>query len=113
MKTVIIMRGPSGAGKSTWIDNYTFRGGDEVEKLQHEVMICSADHYFEDPTRLVVDTGKSFYNFDPSKLQEAHASCMKKFIEAIAGECKTIILDNNNIRKHEYCNYELLARTNG
>jgi predicted kinase len=39
----------------------------------HEnLMVCSADHFFLDAA------GK--YNFDPRKLPEAHAACLRKFV---------------------------------
>lgn len=100
---VIILSGISGSGKSTY-----------AEKIRQDhngiTQTCSADHYFE-------KDGK--YNFDPSKLGEAHAACMFKFADllhrAMMGEHRidrdldVIIVDNTNLSAVELAPYVALA----
>ena len=77
MSHVIILSGVSGSGKSTY-----------AKSLKAD-MIVSADNYFLD------ENGK--YNFDLSKLGDAHADCFKKFVLSIYFHChKLILVDNTN-----------------
>lgn len=94
---VIILRGCSGAGKSTF-SKKELEGRDP-----DKVVICSADHYFED--------GAGNYNFDPKKLPNAHASCGKKFTEAVRelDDSHTIFVDNTNTTGWEACPYAAVA----
>lgn len=85
---VIILSGIPGSGKSTY--SKQFLGA----------TICSADQYF-------MRTGT--YKFDPSKLGEAHGSCLKKFIEACQGR-GTIIVDNTNTSAMEIAPYFAVAQ---
>jgi predicted kinase len=57
MKTLYIIRGVPGSGKSTFAK----------ELVRAEFLVCEADKYFID------DEGN--YNFDGSKLKEAHEWC--------------------------------------
>ena len=78
---VVILRGGSGAGKSTWIR----------KNFPSELTtIYSADNFFME--------GDGKYNFDPSKLAEAHNRCLINFIKPITGaNCAGIaIVDNTN-----------------
>jgi predicted kinase len=63
-KTLIILRGIPGAGKSTFA-NFIWESG----------VIFEADQYFYD------DEGN--YNFDASKLREAHAQCQQRVENAM------------------------------
>jgi len=94
MKKVIILSGPPGCGKSSW-----------RRKKHPEAVACSADHFFTD------DDGS--YHFDPTKLGEAHASCMHEFIDLVFTGTKIIVVDNTNIHKWERDNYVLLAEKMG
>jgi len=91
---VIIMQGTPGSGKST-----------EASGFGPDATIVSADHYFEDPI-----TGE--YRFNPAKLGEAHASCMRSFLRACedASAASVIVVDNTNITIDQMSPYYLVAR---
>jgi len=91
MKTLIVMRGPSGSGKSSYA-NDTWPGCTR----------CSADDYF-------YNTKTDQYEFDPTKLGQAHQWCLNKVLNALLAGDKYVVLDNTNIHKWEYENYELIA----
>lgn len=96
---VIILVGPSGAGKSTYIANY-------MRERTEVAASCSADHFFIDAD------GK--YNFDRNKLGEAHASCLRSFIEnvsywATSNGC-IVFVDNTNTTKEELAPYIAVSR---
>jgi len=77
------MRAVSGAGKSTFINNYIKNNKDKVIK------VVSADHYF-------IENGK--YNFDFSKLHQAHMQCQNNFEKYIKDDKVNIIfVDNTNL----------------
>lgn len=87
MNEVIILRGVPGSGKSTFI-----------KKFYPEATVVSADKYFHDP-----ETGE--YNFDPTKLHEAHHQCQVEFKRAVAKGVRQIVVDNTNIRLSEFKPY--------
>lgn len=100
MSKVIIMRGPSGCGKGTWI-----------QKHVPEAFVVSADNFFMKPCSYPTSNptfnfhGKMYeYVFDPSKLGEAHAQCMFRFINLIRNPCSNplIVVDNTNIHHWEF-----------
>lgn len=98
MKTVIILCGISGSGKST-----------RIAKLYPEAAVCSADHYF------MVD---GEYRFDPSKLPQAHGSCLKQFVSCLQGRLPdgqppTVVVDNTNTTVAEVAPYAALALAYG
>jgi predicted kinase len=95
-KTVVIMSGLPGSGKSYY-----------AAKLAAEcsATVCSADDYF------VTSGGE--YAFDPSKLGEAHAACMRRFAEALLFGYQTVIVDNTNTTALEIAPYYALARAFG
>lgn len=87
-KKLIILRGLPGSGKS------------EISWMFWEAMgavVCSADFYFDD--------GTGGYEFNPTKLQDAHKSCWNDFEEAIALEASLIVIDNTNTRESEFHHY--------
>jgi predicted kinase len=95
MKKVILMRGPSGAGKSTYIkENFP------------NARVCSADNFFM-KSEVIDGEATDVYDFDPTKIGEAHAWCMNKFIQALSNGCKnqTIVVDNTLIHLWECQNY--------
>jgi len=116
MRNVIIMRGPSGCGKSTWI-----------QENAPDAIVVSADHFFEheisnaeaeltrNPLRKVFDENEHIieYRFNPTKLGEAHASCLRKFIGLLSSGAANIVVDNTNVHLWEYENYVLLAKQAG
>jgi len=88
-RQVIVMQGLSGSGKTTWA-NTNFPNA----------TVVSADSYF---TR----SGK--YEFDPKQLGRAHARCLSRFIRALDRGDTTIVVDNTNTERWEWCNYTKLA----
>ena len=94
VKTVIIMVGLPGSGKSTFI-----------KKLPTAPVICSADNYFETP--------EGGYNFDATKLGNAHTQCRNKAALAMHQQKPTIVIDNTNLTDKEREPYETLAEQNG
>jgi predicted kinase len=96
MKKVVIMRGPSGSGKSTYI-----------KENHSDATVVSADHYFIRTNR---ETGEEEYVFNPMKLSVAHSTCLRKFIEALQTDSKTVVVDNTNIHLWEFENYIAIAK---
>lgn len=99
MKKVIIMRGIAGSGKDSYIQNRFFKST-VARSGEKKVKVCSADDYF-------VKHGK--YVFDPSKLAEAHSTCYRAFLDAVASEYNIIVINNTNIHRWEYANYDYAA----
>ena len=88
---VVILQGIPGSGKSSY-----------AASLPGEVVICSADHYF-------LKDGK--YKFDRFKLPEAHASCMRTFVETVRkGGDVTVVVDNTNPTINEVLPYYVVAK---
>lgn len=84
-RRVVIMRGISGCGKSTYTRTH-FPGA----------KVYSADHYFE---------RNGTYQFDPSKLKNAHEDCFRKFEQGLMKGEPLIVIDNTNTRKWEMQRY--------
>ena len=91
-KTVYIIRGPSGSGKTTL-----------AKQLCAENNIFEADQYF---------TQDGVYEFDPSKLTDAHADCFARFRSAVIEERGPLAVSNTSTRLHEYFRYGQLAEEN-
>lgn len=89
---VVILRGIPGSGKTTYVKS-KFR----------TAVVCSADSFFE-----TVPGG-----FDSSSLPLAHAKCLGKFVDALQDKKPVIVVDNTNVSKWEYENYEKIARLAG
>jgi len=96
MKQVVILSGLPGSGKST----YTAKLKSLALSNRQDYVVCSADHFFEDE--------EGNYNFDPSKIGEAHGACYRKFIEAVQ-TTRTygalIVVDNTNLSSWEISPY--------
>lgn len=90
-KTVWIMQGVSGAGKSTHVPPV-------------KAFVVSADHFF---------MRRSGYCFDPSKLGQAHSSCLLEFAKALEDELGFIVVDNTNTTPVEVAPYYALASAYG
>lgn len=110
MKEVIIMRGPPGSGKST-----------HIRKNYRDATVVSADHFFEKVERFQRDPSmdggpvgeRTVYNFEPTKIPEAHQSCLSRFISAIYEDASRIVVDNTNILPWQYETYKILAKEHG
>lgn len=98
---VILLRGVSGSGKSTQVCKLRqqFELGDKFDFEK-----CSADDFF-------IQDGA--YNFDASKLSQAHNVCFGKFLNAIRNRVKVIVVDNTFIRIWELDNYVRAAVQSG
>lgn len=99
---VIILRGLPGSLKSTWC---------RQNNIPIDV-ICSGDHFFYD--------SKGNYNFDRSKLNEAHGECLKKFISLCFRAQKdkkensiVAVVDNTNTFPLEMAPYVSIAGAYG
>lgn len=102
MKQVIILSGVSGSGKSTYAKKFA-----QKETFVHyQYTIVSADNYF---------MKDGVYNFDGSKLGEAHGQCFNKYIGAIQHpDCfELVIVDNTNLTSEEIAPYVLGAQAYG
>jgi hypothetical protein len=104
---ILIYRGTSGAGKTT----HAMKTTGEIllaadEDKQPTIKYCSADDYFVDQ-----ETGK--YEFDPTKLGNAHAECYDKFLSAIADQADYIIVDNTFCQLWELSPYLVHAKSKG
>lgn len=89
MNLAFIMMGPSGGGKSSWI-----------KKNLENYRLSSADDY----PGLYKD-GK----FHPSLLGDAHAFCLRSFVEGLQSGANTICVDNTNTTIWEIAPYIALA----
>jgi len=79
---VVIVRGPSGCGKSTFI-------GSRPEL--RDAHIVSTDHFW-----LRREEAGIIYDFDKTRIHEAHANCRRRFVKALYdGEHRLIVVDNN------------------
>lgn len=96
-KTVFITRGTSSSGKTTFAET--------IKSLNPEAVICCADDYFTD------DEGN--YNFDVSKIKNAHAYCRGIFDDSIKGGVQTIVVANTNTQEWEFSEYHKKAEENG
>ena len=91
MSKLTIIRGLPGSGKST-LAKYL-----SVERL---AVICEADQYFTD------ENGE--YNFDPSKLKDAHEWCINKAKTAL-NRGENVIVANTFVKKWEADSYRKLG----
>ena len=96
MKTVILLRSVSGAGKSTLADLLASNEG--------WVSVC-ADDYFTDKNGI--------YNFDATKLGEAHRLCQENFMYWLNSAVDGIIVANTNTKERDFAFYEKAAKEAG
>jgi predicted kinase len=101
MKQVIIMRGVSGAGKST----VALKLAEDAVSRQETAQICSADYFFLD----INDA----YQFDGSKLGDAHKDCLSDFLIAVEDDVDLVIVDNTNINVEDMAPYVALGELYG
>ena len=103
VQNVFIMRGVSGSGKSTYAKATWPKGA-----------ILSSDDFWE-----FLDMSKTYQqNFDPSRLGEAHAWNLKRFIDYLgcadapfwAEPLHTIVIDNTNTSVTEIAPYYAVAQ---
>jgi predicted kinase len=90
-RTLIILKGIGSSGKSTFA------------KLISKSKICCADDYFEGVN--------GNYNFDASKLSEAHAHCRQQFDDALNDKnIENIVICNTNCKESDYAYYVRVAQ---
>lgn len=97
MKFCFILRGLPGTGK------------DEIAKYlgnnhSDPPVILSTDQFF-------IHDGK--YQFDKTKLVEAHKATWEAFKSAISSSSEVIIINNTNIKKFHYAHYVDYAQRHG
>lgn len=90
---VLILSGIPGSGKST------------AAAGEAGAVVCSADDYFTNAS--------GEYHFDPRKLSDAHAACLRKFLRAVLSEEELIIVDNTNTTAIEIAPYVAIAAAHG
>lgn len=95
-KNIYILRGVSGSGKSTFANS--------IKNMNPDAIICCADDFF-------MEGGE--YNFDPSKLTEAHDWCKSIFKNGVEKGVGTLVVANTNTRSWEWDFYEYWGRENG
>ena len=96
MKTVILLRSVSGAGKSTLANL--------LASNERWVSVC-ADDYFTDIN--------GNYNFDASKLGEAHRLCQENFMYWLDNAVVGIIVANTSTKERDFSFYENAAKEHG
>ncbi len=96
MGQVVLMRAIPGSGKSSLAKQLEAKARAEGKTA----VICSADDFFME---------NGHYNFNPSKISEAHKTCFKKFMHAVASNIDLIIVDNTNLSAWEISPYKTYA----
>lgn len=95
IKTVVLMRGIPGVGKS-YVVNQQFS----------KAFVCSTDRFFINPRTQA-------YEFDASKLGEAHGNCLKAFLHAITDNEPLVVVDNVNAKALDMAPYVALGEAFG
>jgi predicted kinase len=84
MRKLILIRAVSGAGKSTFAKTFA-----------PDSCICCADDFFTDE--------EGNYNFDASKLGQAHKACQEKYLSLIdSSSTDTIVVANTSTKESDY-----------
>lgn len=96
-KLLVLLRGLPGSGKSSF-----------AKHMWSDFVICEADQFFYDP--------EGNYNFDPSKLKDAHKYCRDKVETFMSDNEKNsqfypeIVVSNTFTREWEMDEYFKLAK---
>lgn len=101
-KIMILLRGLQGSGKSTLAKSIvaTTVGGNSA------AYVFNTDDFF-------VTLGRGVYQFDPTRLQEAHNTNHKRVWNALKEGRSPVIVDNTNIEAWEMRPYAAMAVENG
>ena len=103
MRHLFILRGVPGTGKTTLAQILTTNGNSRVPYCNYAM--CSADDFFYDE--------QGNYNFDPSKLGDAHKQCQERCKDAMEKEKDRIVVHNTNIELWEMEPYLKMAEAYG
>ena len=95
MPKCTILCGISGSGKSTY-----------AKEVLGKDMYFSADNYF-------IDRESGAYNFDPTKLGEAHGQCLRFAADEMRYGKYNVVIDNTNTTVAEIAPYAALALAYG
>ena len=96
-QVVIVLSGISGSGKSTLAK--------QLAELEPATAVISADDFFME---------EGFYRFNPKKLGDAHAQCLRDFTEyLLQGGMHLIVVDNTNTTNWERAPYMALGMAYG
>jgi len=104
---MIIMRAPSGSGKSTMAHLIQRADPDRIK-------ICSTDDFWHEVNPGTGElklsaSGRPIYNFDPTRIGEAHAWNQTVAEHALASG-HSVIIDNTNMTRWEMEPYIQIAR---
>lgn len=95
-QTLYLIRGVPGSGKSTFANQLMY------QRVVHQVL--EADKYFID--------GEGKYNFDPSKLREAHEWCQTRAkLYLLDGD--SVAVANTSTTEKEVAVYQQIAELTG
>ena len=97
MSTLYIIRGIPGSGKTTLAVNLCM-------SMKHPPFLLEADKYFINASGV--------YEFDPSKLPEAHNYCYSRAMENLI-EGRDVIVSNTSTTEKEVQRYQKLAEELG
>ena len=103
MKFCFVLRGLPGTGKdeiAKYLSQENIPGGVQLGPA----VILSTDQFF-------IKDGK--YQFDKTKLKEAHEATWEAFKSAISSDSQVIIINNTNIKKFHYAHYVDYAQRHG
>jgi predicted kinase len=93
MPKATIMIGPAGCGKSTFTVEKELPGA-----------VVSADAYH---------TKNGIYDYKPEKAGEAHASCLRQFLDFVQAGDSDVIVDNTNVSMYQVAPYIAIAKAYG
>ena len=97
MTTLYLIRGIPGSGKTTLAVNLPMI-------MEYPTVVLEADRYFINSSGV--------YEFDPSKLSEAHNDCYSRAIENLI-EGRDVIVSNTSTTEKEVQRYQKLAEELG
>ena len=96
--TLYLIRGIPGAGKTTFADELSIFASHFYDTPVH---CFEADDYFYDI--------EGNYNYDPSKIKEAHEECFRQ-TKFLLTEGRDVIVSNTLTTEWEVAKYEELAK---
>jgi predicted kinase len=94
-RRVFLLSGVPGSGKSHYVNN---------NLIGVSATVVSADDFF-------MQSGE--YRFDARRLGDAHAACLRKFVEAVKNGDEVVAVDNTNTTAIEMSPYVALAAAYG